>query len=328
MSPKDMLMLIDSYLERNKAQRVMKSPEECLELLKDFTGIEEDKYFPGTGRGVSHLFRGHEDANYALETSLDRKGGRYKRRAENFLIQEFRRRMHLYFSSESITNSDLVILALMQHYGIPTRLLDVTRSPYVALYFAVRDALKDADAAVWVFDIVNIRSRSIRRVFSEDPQLGKQIGKFINPFIEFTRQELFAKWFMSDASLSHLGVEESLPQQEIILDFNPFRMNSRLVTQQGLFLASGSPCKTFEETLIDILQDIESQMGEGSFEPSVFKMIIPKNFRRPLLRYLEKMNITAASLFEGPVGFADSLREKLSIMDDHDFRGYMMGLPT
>jgi hypothetical protein len=46
------------------------------------------------------------------------------------------------------------------------------------------------------------------------------------------------------------------------------------------------------------------------------------------MRHLEKMNITAASLFEGLGGFADSLREKLTIMDRDDFLGYMLGLPT
>jgi hypothetical protein len=322
-------MLIDAYLERNEAQRTMKSPEECIDLLRDFTGLEEDKYHAGTGRGLAHLFRGHDDAGYPLQSTLDRKGGRNKRRAEDFLLREFRRRMHLYLPSENIPMSDLVTLALMQHYGVPTRLLDVTRSPYVALYFAVRDALKDADAAVWVFDINNIRNTSIRRVFSKDPQLGKQIGNFYDPFAEFTRQELFAKWFMPDVSGLDLQNPEPLHHHEIIFNFDPFKMNARLAAQQGLFLASGSPCKTFEETLVDLLQEIELQIGDkGGREPSVFKIVIPKALRCPLMRHLEKMTITAASLFEGLGGFADSLREKLTSMDRDDFLGDILGLPT
>lgn len=322
-------MTIDAYLERNEAQRRMNSPTECLDFLRDFTGLEEDKYHIGSGRGAAHLFRGHNDASYALQTTLDRKGGRDKRRAEDFLLREFRRRMHQYLPSESIPKSDLVTLALMEHYGVPTRLLDVTRSPYVALYFAVRDALKDADAAVWVFNTINIRTVSLRRVFSKDPRLGKQIGRFLDPHAEFTAQELFTKWLMPDVPRSHLENPESLRHHEIIFDLEPFTMNPRLTVQQGLFLISGSPCKTFEETLVDLLQEIESQIGEkGGREPSVFKIVIPGNLRRPLMRHLEKMNITAASLFEGLGGFADSLREKLTIMDRDDFLGYMLGLPT
>jgi len=322
-------MLIDAYLERNEAQRTMNSPEECLDLLRDFTGIEEDKYHAGTGRGMAHLFRGHEDASYPLQTTLDRKGGRNKRRAEDFLLQQFRRRMHHYLPSESLPNSDLTTLALMQHYGVPTRLLDVTRSPYIALYFAVRDALKDADAAIWVFNTTNIRTTSLRRTFSKDPKLAKEIGKFYDPHMAFTRKELFKKWFMPDVSWSDLQSPESLRHHEIIFELDPFTMNPRLAVQQGFFLVSGSPCKTFEETLIDLLEEIESHMGEsGGREPSVFKMVIPKWMRTPLMRHLEKMNITAASLFEGLGGFADFLREKLTMMDENDFLGYMMGLPT
>ena len=327
---KDINMLIDAYLERNEAHRTMNSPEECLDLLRAFAGLEEqEKYHAGaTGRGIAHLFRGHEDASYPLQTTLDRKGGRNKRQAEDYLLRGFRRRMHHYLSSESLPGSDLTTLALMQHYGVPTRLLDVTRSPYVALYFAVRDALKDADAAVWVFNTMNIHHTSLQRTFSKEPKLAKEIGNYYDPHSAFTRQELFKKWFMPDVTWGDLQNPELLRHHEIIFELDPFTMNPRLSGQQGLFLVSGSPCKTFEETLIDLLQEIESKIGEsGGREPSVFKIVIPKGLRIPLMRHLEKMNITAASLFEGLGGFADSLREKLSIMDEQDFLGYMMGLP-
>lgn len=304
----------------------MADPEECLDLLRNFTGLEEDKNFVGGGRGVAHLFRGHKDAGYPLRTTLDRYGGTRKRQAEDFLLREFRRRMHQYLPSESIPKSDLVTLALMEHYGVPTRLLDVTRSPYVALYFAVRDALKDADAAVWAFNPINIRSASLRRVFWKDPRLRMQIGKFYDPRAAFTRQELFTKWFMPDEPRPDLQDPESLRHHDIILDLEPFTMNPRLTLQQGLFLVAGSPCKTFEESLVDLLQEIESHIESGGRDISVFKIVIPGNLRRPLMRYLDKMNITAASLFGGLEGFATSLREKLTSMDRDDFLCYTLGL--
>lgn len=329
LMPEDTPVSIDAYLERNKAEVSVNSPTHCLDLLRDFTGLEEDKYSIGTGRGAAHLFRGHDDAGYALQTTLDRYSGTRKRQAEDILLREFRRRMHQYLPAQSIPTSNLVTLALMQHYGVPTRLLDVTRSPYVALYFAVRDALKDADAAVWAFHCANIRTFSLKRIFEKDPALRKEIGRTYDPHRAFTRQDLFATWFMPEVSYSDLEDPELLRHHEIVLDVEPFTMNPRLTVQQGLFLASGSPTKTFEETLVHLLEEIEAQIGDtGGREPSLTKIVIPAKFRRPLMRHLEKMNITAVTLFGGLEGFATSLREKLTSMDRDDFLGYILGVPT
>jgi hypothetical protein len=321
-------MSIDAYLQRNSAELRVNSPTHCLDLLRDFTGLEEDKYAVGSGRGAAHLFRGHDDARYRLHTTLDRYAGARKRPAEEFLLRQFRRRMHQYLPPQSLPKSDLVSLALMQHYGVPTRLLDVTRSPYVALYFAVRDALKEEDAAVWAFYCTNIRTVSLNRVFEKDPDLRKEIGRFYDPRAAFTRQELFSKWFMSETWYPNPQSPEPLRHHEIILDLDPFTMSVRLSAQQGLFLVTGSPTQTFEETLVDLLEEIEGQMGAGGREPSVTKIVIPGVFRRPLMRHLEKMNITAATLFDGLEGLAASLREKLTAMDGQDFLGDLLGVPT
>lgn len=322
-------MSIDAYLERNEAEVTVNSPTHCLDLLREFTGLEEDKYLIGSGRGAAHLFRGHEKADYSLHTTLDRYAGTRKRRAEDIILREFRRRMHQYLPAQSIPRDDVETLALMQHFGVPTRLLDVTRSPYIALYFAVRDVLKDADAAVWAFSCMNIRTVSLKRVFSKDPGLRKETGRFYDPRSAFAGKELFAEWFMPEILHSDLQNPESLRHHEIVLDVEPFTMNPHLTVQQGLFLISGSPTKTFEETLISLLEEIEGQMGDtGGREPSLTKIVIPAKFRAPLMRHLEKMGITAATLFGGLEGFATSLRERITSMDRDDFLSDLMGMPT
>ena len=59
-------------------------------------------------------------------------------------IRIFRRKAHNYLDDPRALDDDLRCLALMQHHGAPTRLLDFTKSPYVAAFFALESATDDA----------------------------------------------------------------------------------------------------------------------------------------------------------------------------------------
>jgi hypothetical protein len=48
--------------------------------------------------------------------------------------------------------TDFDWLFLQQHYGVPTRLLDWTENPFIALYFALSSSAKDDDACIWMLD--------------------------------------------------------------------------------------------------------------------------------------------------------------------------------
>ena len=80
------------------------------------------------GRGW--IFRGHASANWRLRTTLDRQTpfGYQKRDAEEDLLRAFRRRAHNFLAAEHLPADDMSgeWLALMQHFGAPTRLLDFT----------------------------------------------------------------------------------------------------------------------------------------------------------------------------------------------------------
>lgn len=121
------------------------------EYLKAVEGLPENLWY----------FRGVSNSKYALVPKIARPTSRksYDERLEKYLLEEFQRtsRPHLSFHPQT----ELEWMALAQHHGLPTRLLDWTTNPLVALYFAVCDENVASDAAIYAFaTVLSISSRS------------------------------------------------------------------------------------------------------------------------------------------------------------------------
>jgi hypothetical protein len=126
--------------------------------------LEADVYKRGVFVNGEFLYRGQSSADYRLQTSFDRwyQGPRAKRPAvSDQLLRAFGRECDGYpgVASELLDDEDR-LLALAQHHGLPTRLLDWTVSPYIAAFFAFSytfdaDAALDEHVAVWVLDPSN-----------------------------------------------------------------------------------------------------------------------------------------------------------------------------
>jgi FRG domain len=258
----------------------------------------------------SWAFRGHADTTWDLETSLDRetilkyksqssdgvqKSGIHRRAAfhEKPLLREFQKRAHQHLSH--LPGDDEIIdwLALMQHYGAPTRLLDWTLSPYVALYFAVEKSVSKKPAAVWAIDCDWALKESANSCGQFDPNLSHadlaaKMSRFVNE-----------RWASEADSCKPLGV---------VFPVDPHHVNERMAAQQGLLLCSPQHYPPFDIALLTMIIHDKTPVSSP-----VRKLTLRPQEQIAFLEKLKKMNITAASLFPGLEGFARSLAADLKI---------------
>jgi len=119
---------------------------DALKQLQSYWGLDDDKPY---GEAETLWFRGHKESTWKLIPKLYRK--EYLGSDENEIRQEFQSRA-LQLIQGRVPADKWEWYFLMQHYGAPTRLLDWTDNPLVAIYFAVVDHPGNCDAAVWALN--------------------------------------------------------------------------------------------------------------------------------------------------------------------------------
>jgi hypothetical protein len=234
-------------------------------------------------------FRGHCDAEWHLLSSLSRYLKTFVpdksiwQAREERAMRIFRRKAHHYISDLRILDEDLRCLALMQHHGAPTRLLDFTKSPYVAAFFALENAT--TDAAVFALNTPFLW----RAAPDGSPNLTR---KEIDP----RKPGNFKKYFLA-SKYEHIWFGE------------PRQMDRRLLAQSGNFVVPG----LFDKPVNEILNRYSST------EPLLKKIVIPaQRIREECMQSLYRMNITNATLFPDLDGLAKSMAVELEM----NWRGF------
>jgi len=254
------------------------------------------------------LFRGQSDARWPLRTTLERALERHDYyHEENYLISLFKSRAHHYLTSTPAHDNDLEWLALMQHHGAPTRLLDFTVSPYVALYFAI-ERVSTARCAVWAVNGPALQDRTeyLLSSIKEWHDLGLPDGfeeKPLDYWLQGT-PAAFSSVFLNN-------------QCSFVCPVQPSRVNERMVTQQGVFLCPGKShyWDSFEMNLLSIvtLTNLPDYIEPAWNPPLIYHLTVPATLRAEILSELNRMNINRATLFPGLDGFAASLASALTV---------------
>jgi hypothetical protein len=155
-----------------------------------------------------YLFRGVCNADWNLVSSFDRQFPALedRERLSADLLRAFRDECD--GQLDGAATDDVVVLALGQHHGLPTRLLDWSTSPYVAAFFALSDALVHAERAgrcvsVWALhrraplwgDQMGVTVVTVHA--AANPRLRNQVGCFThsrNPYASLEEYVEHAAW--------------------------------------------------------------------------------------------------------------------------------------
>ena len=119
--------------------------------------------FPGWTwifRGVGS-FKSHKLIPRIGRTS---EWGTYTKKNEELVFKDFKLKARPHLEASEIPETEWEWLALAQHHGLPTRLLDWTKSPLVGAFFAVEDEHADDDAVIYAFQS---KSRLVTEAFSD-----------------------------------------------------------------------------------------------------------------------------------------------------------------
>ncbi len=239
-----------------------------------------DTYNPHIDRIRSpYIYRGLSDINYELTTSLIRMGGEFDKLEFHFL-----RNFKKYgFRSEITNNTDWDWLALAQHHGLPTRLLDWTYSPYVALHFATANMEKfNIDGVIWALKYESLNS------YLPDPLMQKLEDIGSN---SFTTEMLSATY----SDIHELSKEVN----DFVVPFEPPSLDSRIVNQYAIF------------TFMSHSKALLHKWFEDK-SPLYFRIKIPKEMKWEIRDKLDQVNINERVMFPGYEGLSKWLRRHYS----------------
>lgn len=233
-----------------------------------------------------YVFRGSHNATFTLQTSLQRLGGDCAE-TERHLLRNFRKYAH-----QENRRGDTVWdwLALGQHHGLPTRLVDFTYSPLVALHFATRMPSQFAhDAALWRVNPAQVHE------LLPPPLKDALAGEGAQVFtVEMLQSVMSAGGKGGSFSAAPLTELAALSETPFLTFLEPPSLDARIVQQFALFALPSTPELQVEAWL-------EAQPH------AALKITIPAHLKWQIRDHLDQANITERTLFPGLAGLAQWL---------------------
>ena len=260
--------------------------------LQDFiTIIDKLKHqFSHSKMGMDFFYRGLNDSAHELLPNIYRETiDEYTKNTHpTFLALEYEILCHFIkeascYISRIEKDDYLPWLVYAQHFGAPTRLLDFTSNPLVALFFCCKDEQKK-DGVVWVLNGTNYQ------------QFISQKSEYLKGKKKFSRQQI-----LNDI-LQNIKDKKS-PCMEYPCTYLPYYIDQRMVAQESRFLIWGSnnsPLGDMVESnnyMVINKQSVRSEcLPDTRF---LFKITILNSCKRQITEQLGSMGINEKSIFPG-----------------------------
>lgn len=257
---------MNSNPPRSENTVTVKTWVELLEALHDSSWNDRIKRHRSR-----YLFRGHSRAEYEISPSLSRNGGAQVN-LEKHLLRNFVKyaKSHL-DASEDQPKNFWHWIALAQHHGLPTRLLDWTYSPLISAHFACANLESmEHDGAIWMVDYHRAHDH---------------LEASLKERLVHEGAHVFTDEMLSSVIKSLEHVSDPSRSEQVVF-FEPPSISSRIVNQFACFSVQIGACKPMTDWL--------------NTKPEIWrKIVIPAHLKWEVRDKLDQSNITERVLFPG-----------------------------
>lgn len=251
-------------------------------LIDILDKLNEDSY----DEEVAIFYRGHSNSKFELKPSIYRTKNLITN--EDILFKDIIARSPYEFKECDSTFERLV---KMQHYSLPTRLLDITSNPLVALFFACKDdSQENEDGRLFRFEV---KERDIKYFDSDAVSVVANISRrpisFSIEHIKDSKRDEFndddvIRYLLHEirSEKSHFSAVIDKRHIEMVFCVKPKLDNPRIIRQEGAFFIFG-------------IDNAKNKAAHFSYEYDSY--IISKSDKKKIIKQLDALGINESTLF-------------------------------